>query len=189
MDITPNQLTWFRLIASPFIPYIFTLGGNLNKWIACFVYMVAALTDLLDGILARRRKQVTSLGKILDPIADKVLTLSALTAFVIDGTLHIAWLVPIAFRELSVTVARLLLIPKKRVVAAVKSGKIKTAIQNLAILFFFCLSLRLTLLKGAILDVLTFLAYGALTLAVWFTLKSGYDFFSANGADLLGRKN
>lgn len=188
MKITPNHLTWFRLIVAPVVPFVFIYDGNAYKWIACAIYVTAALTDLVDGILARRRQQITALGKILDPIADKVLIVGALAALAINGVLNAWWLIPIIFREISVTVARFLLIPKNQIVAAQKSGKIKVVIQHVAILFFFLLSLRLTAFEGLYTTILYILAYATLTLAVWFTLKSGYDFFAANGAALFGKK-
>ena len=188
MKITPNHLTWFRLAVAPVVPLVFIHDGYAYKWIACSIYTAAALTDLLDGILARRRQQITVLGKILDPIADKVLILGALGALAVDGVLNFWWLIPILLREISVTIARLLLIPKNQIVAAQKSGKIKVVIQHVTIFFFFLLSLRLHAAEGLFTNVLFVLAYGTLTLAVWFTLKSGYDFFAANGAALIGRK-
>lgn len=188
MKITPNHLTWFRLIVAPVVPFVFIYDGNAFKWIACAIYVTAALTDLIDGILARRRQQVTALGKLLDPIADKVLVVGALVALAIDGVLNSWWLIPIILREVSVTVARFLLIPKNQIVAAQKGGKIKVVIQHVTILFFFILSLRLEALEGLCTSILYVLAYGTLTLAVWFTLKSGYDFFNVNGAALRGRK-
>ena len=188
MSITPNQLTWFRLLVAPIVPIVFNHGGIEYKLWACVIFVAAALTDLVDGILARRRQQITSMGKILDPIADKVLVLGALIGLVIDGVLNAWWLLPIVLRELSVTIARFVLLSKREVVAAAPSGKKKVVIQYATVFFFFLLSLRLHSIHGGLETALKVAAYTMLIFATWSTLQSGYDFFATNGAKLLERK-
>ncbi len=189
MTITPNQLTWFRLIVAPTVPIVFNYGGNEYKLWACVIFVTAALTDLVDGFLARRRQQITSMGKILDPIADKVLVLGALVAFAMNGVLNAWWLLPIVLRELSVTIARFMLLSKKEVVASTPSGKKKVVIQYATVFLFFLLSLKLDTIQGSLENALKIAAHAMLTMATWSTLKSGYDFFAANGGKLIERKN
>ncbi len=189
MTVTPNQLTWFRLIVAPIVPIVFNQGGIEYKLWACVLFVTAAFTDLIDGILARRRQQITSMGKILDPIADKVLVLGAFVGLAMSGVLNAWWLLPIILRELSVTIARFMLLSKKEVVAAAPSGKKKVVIQYVTVFLFFLLSLRLEAIQGNLENVLRLAAYAMLTVATWSTLKSGYDFFKTNGGKLLERKN
>lgn len=127
-----NQLTVARLIAIPFFLVAmftqhFTLAGLL--------FVLASVTDYLDGHLARKYHLVTNFGKFADPLADKLLVLSALITLI--ETHHLAsWMVSvIVIRELSVTGLRLLLVEQGVVMAADWSGKLKTATQMLAITF------------------------------------------------------
>jgi CDP-diacylglycerol--glycerol-3-phosphate 3-phosphatidyltransferase len=106
-----------------------------ERWIVVTLFVLASATDGVDGALARRRNQVTNLGKILDPIADKVLIGGALVALSALG--QVPWWVTaiILFRELGITAYRFMVI-RDRVIAASGGGKFKTVMQSVAVGFY-----------------------------------------------------
>lgn len=133
----PNLLTVARLLMVPVFGYL-VLGveqTNTTRWASAAVFLVAALTDLVDGVWARRYGLVTNFGKIADPIADKALIGTALIALSIQG--EIAWWVTsvIIFREVAVTLLRFWVI-KQGVIPASRGGKVKTVSQIVAIVAF-----------------------------------------------------
>jgi len=112
-------------------------GIPIGKYIALFVFIVAALTDVADGLIARKRNQITDFGKFMDPLADKVLTFAAMLWFVEIGMMP-AWLVLIVIiREFMVTGIRLVAAAKGRVIAATMSGKIKTVVTIVCLITMF----------------------------------------------------
>lgn len=133
----PNLLTVARLLMVPVFGYL-VLGveqTNTTRWASAAIFLVAALTDLVDGVWARRYGLVTNFGKIADPIADKALIGTALIALSIQG--EIAWWVTsvIIFREVAVTLLRFWVI-KQGVIPASRGGKVKTVSQIVAIVAF-----------------------------------------------------
>ena len=133
----PNLLTVARLLMVPVFGYL-VLGVEQTEsvqWASATVFLVAALTDLVDGVWARRYGLVTNFGKIADPIADKALIGTALIALSIQG--DIAWWVTIVIilREVAVTLLRFWVI-KKGVIPASRGGKLKTVSQIVAIVAF-----------------------------------------------------
>lgn len=123
-----NILTMARLVMVPAFVWLF-LGGTVEtRWWATAVFVVAALTDLADGYLARRYGWITNFGKLADPIADKALVIAALVLLTWEGSLW-WWVAPvIILRELGITVMRLFL-AKVEVIAASWMGKWKTTTQ------------------------------------------------------------
>lgn len=141
----PNKLTVFRIILVPIMVIIpfFNIGGEwlgvpTYLWIINAIFCLASLTDKLDGTLARKRNQVTTLGKFLDPIADKILVLAAMLMLVEMGNLP-AWIpIIILMREFAVSGYRLIAVEKGgKVIAASIWGKLKTVTQIIAIIFAF----------------------------------------------------
>lgn len=130
----PNKLTILRIVlAFVFILFLFIHG--LGAKIAAFVvFLSASLTDLLDGYLAKKNNQITDFGRLMDPIADKILILSAFLAFVEMGLVPAWMVVVILFREAAVTGLRVLALSKGRVIPADSGGRHKTVSQVLAIL-------------------------------------------------------
>jgi CDP-diacylglycerol--glycerol-3-phosphate 3-phosphatidyltransferase len=127
-----NELTVARLLLVPvFVVFLFA-GGDVGRVVAFFVFLVASLTDLFDGRLARSRGLVTDFGKIADPIADKALIGSALAGLSVLGELPWWVTAVILFRELGVTVLRFWVI-RQGVIAASRGGKLKTLLQVIAI--------------------------------------------------------
>jgi CDP-diacylglycerol--glycerol-3-phosphate 3-phosphatidyltransferase len=176
----PNKLTMFRIFLIPVFMLLiifrdalgsFTLVGNQVPYmqvIAAIVFAVASATDWFDGHIARARNLVTNFGKFADPLADKMLTMTAFI-FLISINLAPAWVVSIIVcRELAVTGLRLILAENKgQVLAAKMPGKIKTTAQMLSIIF---------LLVGNVCYIGTVLLY----IALIFTIYSGYDYFHSS---------
>jgi CDP-diacylglycerol---glycerol-3-phosphate 3-phosphatidyltransferase len=127
-----NGLTAARLIMVPFFVCFLLAGTGAARWTAFGVFLLASVTDLADGRLARRRGLVTDFGKMADPIADKALTGAALLSLSCLGEL--AWWVTIVIlcRELAVTGLRFWVI-RRGVIAATRGGKLKTVLQIVAI--------------------------------------------------------
>ena len=129
----PNFLTLVRILLIPVFVIVFVEPTPDQSWIAAVIFVVAAVTDLLDGYIARRTGQVTNLGKLLDPIADKLLVLSALILLVnIDRVSALVAILVIA-RELAVTGIRAIAAGERLILAAESTGKYKMALQVVAI--------------------------------------------------------
>lgn len=134
----PNKLTIFRIILVP-IMVIITFFNIDIKWILVdVIFIIASITDKLDGYIARSRNQITTFGKFLDPIADKILVLAAMLILVEAARLP-AWIpIIVLFREFIVSGYRLVAVEKGgKVVAASVWGKLKTVTQMIAILLAF----------------------------------------------------
>ncbi len=128
-----NKITVSRVLLTFVFMYFLFLEGLIFKIVAFFVFSFAALSDLLDGWIAKTRNQASDFGKIMDPIADKVLTLSAFLSFV-QLQLIPAWMVVIIiFREFIITSLRLFALSKGKVLSAARSGKHKTVSQMVSI--------------------------------------------------------
>ena len=163
----PNLLTVSRLLAIPALMVLLVVRFPGHDQWAAAIFLVASLTDVADGNLARARGQVTELGKFLDPLADKLFILSVLIVMVQEGMLA-AWIVVLIFgREMLITILRSLSATQGHVIAATPFGKTKTVTQ-----------------VGAVVLLILARPYPALgvvaTLAIWvavvFTIWSGIDY-------------
>lgn len=167
----PNKLTIARVAAIPFI--IAALYQNAGSWrlIALILFCLASFTDFLDGYLARKNNIVTDFGKLLDPIADKLLVLSTMIMFTYRGMM-IAWVVILILsRELAVDGLRSLAASKGKVIAAGQLGKIKTCSQIALILWM--------MISG--IPVMSH--WSGIVLTAWvvfITLWSGVDYYYRN---------
>ena len=202
----PNKLTIFRILLIPLIVLVYSmrplresyiLWYNLSQanFIILLIIFVGAITDFLDGYIARRDNLVTNFGKFLDPIADKMLTF---TGFIIlmqqnsynqiisggtSATLITWWMILVIFaRETIVTGLRLLAVEQGKVIAASKYGKIKTTLQFITIIFILAGG-SVMVVKGELININ--LAYDIIAkiliivmLAV--TIFSGYDYIVKN---------
>jgi len=126
----PNRLTLGRVVAVPFFIVIYLMG---YETIAAILFILASATDALDGYLARRDNLVTNFGKIMDPLADKVLVVSALVLLVESGEVAGWMLIVILAREFAVAGLRTVAAAEGKVIAAGTTGKIKTVLQMLAV--------------------------------------------------------
>ena len=161
----PNKLTVLRIIMIPICLGLWALGQPV---LSAAVFALAAITDFLDGYIARKQKIVTVFGKFADPVADKVLVLTAMIFLCADGRLP-AWAVAIvAARELMVDGLRLVSAGKGNVIAAGWLGKIKTNLQ------FFCVISAMLLPAGHVIPFVLAVLMSVMT--VW----SGADYFRAS---------
>ncbi|WHA09147.1 CDP-diacylglycerol--glycerol-3-phosphate 3-phosphatidyltransferase [Enterococcus montenegrensis] len=187
----PNKLTVIRICMIPLFILILVLPFNfgtlvlgttelpITHLVAAIIFAIASFTDWLDGHIARARGLVTNFGKFADPLADKMLVM---TAFILLVDLNKApgWVVAIIVcRELAVTGLRLLLVEGGEVMAAAWPGKVKTATQMLAIIFLFLNNMPFNLIG---LPVDQILLYACLI----FTIYSGVDYFAKNTAVFKG---
>ncbi len=166
----PNLLSIFRLLAIPFVVFFLFFPGPLASFMAALIFSLASLTDLLDGYIARQQKTETPIGKLLDPMADKLLITSAMIMLISLERIP-AWIVVlIVGREIAVTGLRGIASVQGIVIAASKWGKAKTVLQSIAliglILHYEYLGIDFHLL-GMIL----------LVIALLITLWSGLDYF------------
>jgi CDP-diacylglycerol--glycerol-3-phosphate 3-phosphatidyltransferase len=129
----PNVLTVARILLIPVFVVLFVTPTPDRSLAAAVVFTVAALTDLLDGYLARRRGQVTKLGRLLDPIADKLLVLSALIVLVQVDRVSALIAILIIAREVAVTGIRAIAATEGIIISAETTGKYKMALQVIAI--------------------------------------------------------
>jgi CDP-diacylglycerol--glycerol-3-phosphate 3-phosphatidyltransferase len=125
----PNQLTLLRIVLiAPFI-LLFLSDDYRYQWASLVVFFASALTDYYDGKIARERNLITNFGKIMDPLADKLLMLTAMISLVQVGVVP-GWMVTVIWwRELAVTGLRTLVAARRRVLAADRWGKLKTVLQ------------------------------------------------------------
>jgi CDP-diacylglycerol--glycerol-3-phosphate 3-phosphatidyltransferase len=175
----PNILTTLRIVMVPFFGFaLLQDGGDSITWrlVAFGLFVVAMITDKIDGDIARKHNLVTNFGKIADPIADKAITGMAFIGLSLTGDIWWWVTILVLVREWSVTLLRLSIM-KNVVIAAATSGKIKTVLQAVA-LSGLCLPLRQV--DGALDvpgEVLFYASQAVLLAAVAMTLWSGYEFF------------
>ena len=193
---TPNKLTVFRMILVPIIVIISFInvpvdvyGIPLTFIIMDLVFIIGALTDKLDGYLARKNNQITNFGKFLDPIADKILVISAMLILVEAGKLP-AWIpIIIITREFAVSGYRLIAVEQNgKVIPANIWGKLKTVTQMIAIILAF---IDVNLFGDIFvkqMDVIPFILNLIVTIlmivCVIATIFSGYEYLKG-GKDLL----
>lgn len=131
----PNLLSIFRILLVPPLVVVLLTKFEDKEWWGLGLFLLAAVMDFFDGFLARRRKQVTRLGTLLDPAADKILVSAAFISLVeLDPTVVPSWMVVVMIaRELSVTALRSFAAAENLVIPAGLSGKIKTIVQIVSI--------------------------------------------------------
>lgn len=166
----PNKLTVLRILLAPVFLVLMMVDFPFHYLAAGLCFGAASLTDLFDGRIARRRGLITNLGKFLDPLADKMLTTAAFLGFLAAGAIDVWVLMAILSREFLVTSVRLVAAGDGTVIAASRSGKVKTVAQFIAILFLLA-ALEFSTWSGTV-----FVALGV-TLPAWayaIPLMTGY---------------
>lgn len=123
---TANKLTMLRVILIPVYLVVWYLNMETSAYWALAVFVVASVTDFADGYVARHYNQVTTFGKFMDPLADKILVITAMIWFASVGMLPVWALVIVVAREFAVSGLRLVAVDNGRVIAAAWSGKVKT---------------------------------------------------------------
>ncbi|QEY35576.1 CDP-diacylglycerol--glycerol-3-phosphate 3-phosphatidyltransferase [Caproiciproducens galactitolivorans] len=188
----PNKLTVMRIILVPFFVAVLLIPGIPHHYLwAAILFGAAALTDHYDGKLARKNNQVTNFGKFLDPLADKILVISALVCFV-DLRLAATWCVLVIIaREFMVTSIRLVAVDSGVVIAANKWGKTKTVSQIIAIIAILLFQYVQELISLGKLssftiggmpsaDVFAAAGYVLILIATFFALLSGIIYIVQN---------
>jgi CDP-diacylglycerol---glycerol-3-phosphate 3-phosphatidyltransferase len=164
----PNSLTLFRIFLVPFLVVVLLTKFDGREYVGLAIFLVAAVTDLLDGWVARRFGKVTRIGMLLDPLADKLLISAALISLVEIG-LAPAWMIVIIIgREFAVSGLRSIAVQQGVTIAASRLGKGKTITQVIAIAL---------LILGYELGEFVFVGTIALWAVVIFALASGIDYF------------
>ena len=166
-----SKITLVRVAFIPIYMVLMYLSGGepgLWMWLALAVFIIASLTDYVDGQIARRCNQVSDFGKFLDPLADKLLTIAAMTIFCEWGMMPAWALMIVLTREFAVTGLRLVAVGKGKVIAAGWSGKVKTAstMIGLCVLMAF--------------PTIVWLAAAVNTVIVVTTVYSGVEYFVQN---------
>ncbi len=168
----PNILTFLRILLVPIIVVVLLTKFEGKEFVGLALFLLAALTDFLDGFIARRLGLVTRLGKLLDPAADKILTSAAFISLVELGRAP-AWIVvTIVAREFAISTLRSVAATQGLVISASWSGKLKTVSQVLAIsllIFFEQLGSWQELANIALLVALGFSVYSGIEYAVRYT--------------------
>ena len=164
---TANKLTILRVLMIPAFLAVLYWGFPGSRYVALAIYVVACLTDLLDGYIARHYNQITNFGKFMDPLADKMLVMAAMCYFVECGQMPGWCLAIVLLREFAVSGMRLVAVEQGRVIAAAWSGKIKTASTMV------CLCLMLVF-SSSVLNLV------CIVLIVATTVYSGIEYFAKN---------
>lgn len=170
----PNQLTIGRIIAVPFFVVLYMMGYNL---VAFVIFIAASLTDMLDGKIARKYNLVTNFGKIMDPLADKILVYSAFCLMVDNGLVPGWMLIIILAREFAIAGMRTVAASEGMVIAAGMSGKIKTVLQMIAVPLLLLANVQ-TLVSA--MPFITMLANGFLWASLIMTIYSGVEYILKN---------
>ena len=168
---TASKITLIRVAFIPVYMLFMYLSGGQNGlwlWIALGIFIVASITDYVDGYIARRYNQISDFGKFLDPLADKLLTIAALVMFCEWGIVPAWALMIVLTREFAVTGLRLVAVGKGVVIAAGWSGKVKTA------------STMVGLCVMTAFSTISCLSWTAITVIVITTVYSGIEYFIKN---------
>ena len=171
----PNKLSTLRILLVPIIIYLLFINTLSSSIAALVVFALAALTDKYDGYYARKYDLITTLGKILDPLADKLLIIGVFTAFVQIGVLSTWPLLIIVARELAVTGLRVVAADQGSVIPANIWGKTKTTIQMITAIVL--------IINPKIFDLPFILTEGLVWLTVLITIYSGYTYFAGAEVD------
>ncbi|MCI5598398.1 MAG: CDP-diacylglycerol--glycerol-3-phosphate 3-phosphatidyltransferase [Ruminococcus sp.] len=185
----PNKLTLLRIILVPFFIIAMLVNFPFHYLVAGCIFGIASVTDTLDGKIARSRNLVTDFGKFADPLADKILVLTALVCFLQVGLLGSFGAIPVIivlFREFAVSGIRLVAASSGKVVAANIWGKIKTVSQMVGISVIFAMQVVLEVLNAMkistdfVSEVFYYIGNGLIWLSTLFTLISGIIYLKDN---------
>lgn len=169
----PNKLTLFRIFLIPVFVVVMLLDFDNKYLISCIIFIIASLTDAMDGHIARKYNLITDFGKFMDPLADKLLVLSALITMTENNLVQSWMVIIIVSRELTVSILRAIAAADGKVIAASSGGKLKTISQMVSIVI---------LLLGANFNNSTMLLIGyiLILIATLLTLQSGFEYLYKN---------
>ncbi|HHV38585.1 MAG TPA: CDP-diacylglycerol--glycerol-3-phosphate 3-phosphatidyltransferase [Tepidimicrobium sp.] len=172
-----NKITLIRVLLIPIFVIILFCNLSSSHYIATFIFIIASITDGLDGYIARSRNQITTLGKFIDPLADKLLISTALISLVELGKIP-AWIVIIIIgREFTITGFRTIAASANITVAASPLGKLKTITQIIAIISLLLDNYPFNLISFPFDVIMLYISLG-------FTIISGIDYIYMNRAVL-----
>ena len=166
-----SKITMVRVAMIPaYMVTMYLSGGEAGMWmyLSLGIFIIASLTDFVDGYIARHYNQTTDFGKFLDPLADKLLTIAAMAMFCEWGTFPAWALMIVLTREFAVTGLRLIAVQKGTVIAAGWSGKVKTASTMVGL----CIMMALPQIRV--------LGWAVMLVIVATTLYSGFEYFIQN---------
>ncbi|MEE1104559.1 MAG: CDP-diacylglycerol--glycerol-3-phosphate 3-phosphatidyltransferase [Ruminococcus sp.] len=182
----PNKLTVARILLVPFFVAALLIDFPLNNLVALALFGAASLTDMFDGKIARKHGLITDFGKFADPLADKILVISALLCFVQLGLCDCVAVIIVLFREFVVTSIRLIAAAKGKVIAANMWGKVKTVTQIVAIVCVLAMQTVLDLgglsvqLPAALPSVFTVIGEVLIWISTFFAVLSGVVYVAQN---------
>lgn len=179
---TANKITLIRIALVPLFIVLWKMDSAVCHWLAAAVFILAAVTDGVDGYVARHYNQVTSFGKFIDPLADKLLVTAALICFVADGTVPDWVTVVILAREFVVTSLRTVAAAQNVVIAASIWGKVKTVVQIVMVVAILILPETPGLLVVSGVDAIALLKDILIYAALLVTVLSGADYLWKNRA-------
>ena len=168
---TASKITLIRVAFIPLLMAFMSLSGgcaNIWMWLALGIFIIASVTDYVDGYIARSRNQITDFGKFLDPLADKLLVIAAMAMFCQWGMLPAWAFMLVLTREFAVTGLRLVAVGKGKVIAAGWSGKVKTA------------STMISLCVWMAFPGICWLSWTIIGVIVVTTIYSGIEYFVRN---------
>lgn len=173
----PNTISFSRILAAPVLYYFFVSGNPKFVSIACWIFIIASITDLIDGWAARRFQIVTQYGEFIDPLADKILTLLALVAFARNGIIPTWMVIIILIRDVISTSLRIVALSKRSPIETSRSAKVKTTIEMVFISYVLLLifaKINIESINPQIIDSIIFSKYTYL-LALVVTLMALYS--------------
>ena len=177
----PNKLTMLRIVMIPVFVILALIPAQWAQYVALLVYILACITDTLDGRIARSHHMVTNFGKFADPIADKLLVMSALVILVDSGRMPAWWCIVMLSREFIISGFRLVAAGGGKVIAAGKLGKIKTTTQIIAIILLLVDNFPFCYIGFPVHRIMEWVA-------VFFTIWSGADYIVRNRAVLMDKE-
>ncbi|HHV27291.1 MAG TPA: CDP-diacylglycerol--glycerol-3-phosphate 3-phosphatidyltransferase [Tissierellia bacterium] len=168
-----NKITLFRVVLIPIFMFFLLTDVSNGQYIAAVIFIIASLTDTLDGYIARSRNQVTNFGKFMDPLADKLLVSAALISLVEMSKVPAWMVIVIIAREFAITGLRVIAASEGITIAASKLGKIKTITQLVAVIAILFNNYPFRLINFPFDRIMLYLA-------VFFTILSGVDYIYIN---------
>lgn len=189
----PNKISISRIAMTPIIMALYLISEiPYGKLIAFFLFIIASVTDFLDGYLARKNNQVTDTGKFLDPIADKLLVMAGVLVIMVDAILplfvYIIVCAMIFARDYLVNSLRQVASAKGVIIAADKSGKIKTVLLDIALCGMMLLGANLQAgwVDGVAVDIVSYVVYAVAVGALFMLVYSTIEYFYKNRSVLKG---
>lgn len=172
---TASKITMLRIALIPVYFIVMLLDFTGNTWVALAIFIIASVTDSIDGHIARKYNQISDFGKFIDPLADKLLVIAAILIFVQRGQMASWAAMVIITREFAVTGLRLIAVENGLVIAAARSGKIKTVVSLVGLCLMMTPWHDASIIGGFDLDWLI------VVLMLITTVWSGVEYFARNG--------